>query len=244
MNIPNILSIVRIALIPVFVVLFFLPFPFMRFAALGVFLLASLTDMLDGYLARKLKQITKIGTFLDAIADKMLITCALFSVTISLTIVGIVDGRFWSSVTNYFTWESVFLIVVLACTIIITCREFIISGLRSIAQARGITIAADKLGKFKMIFQVIAIVFLIPHYDISGLNDLAGIIALSIGSLMLLVATMFTLVSAINYLTKYRNVFSVKEEQKLAQKEKEEDISACHVNIENQEAPPSQETNS
>jgi len=77
MNIPNTLTMLRIALIPLFVILFWLPFTWTDFAAATVFLLAAITDWLDGYLARKLDQTSRLGAFLDPVADKLIVAVAL-----------------------------------------------------------------------------------------------------------------------------------------------------------------------
>jgi CDP-diacylglycerol--glycerol-3-phosphate 3-phosphatidyltransferase len=103
-----------------------------EYLALGIFLAAAATDLLDGYLARRWKQVTTVGTLLDPIADKMLISAAL----ISLVQVRMIPG-----------WIA----------ILIIGREFAVTGLRSIAAAEGYTISASDLGKTKMVFQVIAI---------------------------------------------------------------------------------------
>jgi CDP-diacylglycerol---glycerol-3-phosphate 3-phosphatidyltransferase len=100
--------------------------------ALGIFLSAALTDLLDGYLARRWKQITTVGTLLDPIADKLLVSAAL----ISLVQVRVVPA-----------WM----------TILVVGREFAISGLRSIAAAEGYVIKANELGKTKLVTQVVAI---------------------------------------------------------------------------------------
>jgi CDP-diacylglycerol--glycerol-3-phosphate 3-phosphatidyltransferase len=102
------------------------------FLALGIFMAAALTDLLDGYLARRWKQVTTVGTLLDPIADKLLISAAL----ISLVEMRLLPG-----------WM----------VIIIISREFAVTGLRSIAAAEGYTIAAGDIGKWKMVFQVIGV---------------------------------------------------------------------------------------
>lgn len=144
MNIPNLLTLLRIFFVPFLVAVLVqtdiaLPAPDGRSAnvplALGIFLAAAMTDLLDGYLARKWKQITTIGTLLDPIADKLLISAAL----ISLVQVRAVAG-----------WM----------VILIVGREFAVSGLRAIAAAEGYTIHASDLGKTKMISQVAAVSFL------------------------------------------------------------------------------------
>jgi len=132
-NLPNALTLVRIFAVPVLVAL--LMTKNMLVAAL-IFLAASLTDLLDGYLARKRGQITTLGVLLDPVADKLLISSAF----ISLIEYGIVEA-----------WMVV----------IIVGREFAVSGLRSIASTQGFTISASELGKLKMVAQVTAITLLI-----------------------------------------------------------------------------------
>jgi CDP-diacylglycerol--glycerol-3-phosphate 3-phosphatidyltransferase len=141
MNIPNFLTLLRIFFVPLLVAA--LVQENVNFAvggvlitndwlALGIFLAAAATDLLDGYLARRWKQVTTIGTLLDPIADKLLISAAL----ISLVQIRILPG-----------WMA----------ILIIAREFAVSGLRAIAAAEGYTIKASDLGKTKMLSQVAAI---------------------------------------------------------------------------------------
>jgi CDP-diacylglycerol---glycerol-3-phosphate 3-phosphatidyltransferase len=141
MNLPNLLTILRIFFVPLLVVALVqddlglrvqgLPIP-NEFLALAIFLAAASTDLLDGYLARRWKQVTTVGTLLDPVADKLLISAAL----ISLVQVRMVPG-----------WIA----------ILIVGREFAVTGLRGIAAAEGFTIKASDLGKTKMVTQVIAI---------------------------------------------------------------------------------------
>src|ERR1700729_2914708 len=138
MNIPNALTILRIFFVPLLVATLVEDNGWMRlpvtneWLALGIFLVAAGTDLLDGYLARRWKQITTVGTLLDPIADKLLISAALVSLV---------------QVHRVPAWMVVLIIG----------REFAVSGLRSIAAAEGYTIQASDLGKTKMITQVIAI---------------------------------------------------------------------------------------
>jgi CDP-diacylglycerol--glycerol-3-phosphate 3-phosphatidyltransferase len=141
MNLPNSLTILRIFFVPLLVAALVeenvrLPLGSVvvtnEWLALAIFLSAAATDLLDGYLARRWKQVTTIGTLLDPIADKLLISAAL----ISLVQVGALRG-----------WMA----------ILIVGREFAVSGLRSIAAAEGYTIKANDLGKTKMAAQVVAI---------------------------------------------------------------------------------------
>lgn len=131
MNLPNLLTLLRIFFVPVLVAAL-VGEGRREMLALVIFLVAAFTDLLDGYLARRWKQITTVGTLLDPIADKLLISAAL----ISLVQVHAIPG-----------WMAILLIG----------REFAISGLRSIAAAEGYIIAANEIGKTKMVFQVVAI---------------------------------------------------------------------------------------
>lgn len=141
MNFPNALTILRIFFVPLLVAALVEENVTLRVSgrvvtndwlALGIFLAAAVTDLLDGYLARRWRQETTIGTLLDPIADKLLISAAL----ISLVQVEVLPG-----------WMA----------ILIVGREFAVSGLRSIAAAEGYTIRASDLGKTKMVSQVIAV---------------------------------------------------------------------------------------
>ena len=124
MNLPNKLTLLRIIMIPVFVVLLYLDFPFNNLVALAVFILASITDTLDGYIARKYNLITDFGKFMDPIADKLLVTAAMLVV---------VD------------WHMMPAWVV----IVVVAREFIVSALRLVAANNGRVIAAGWSGKVK-----------------------------------------------------------------------------------------------
>lgn len=157
MNVPNALTLLRIFFVPVLVAVLVQEDLQVRvgsvpitneFLALFVFLAAAATDLLDGYLARRWKQITTVGTLLDPIADKMLISAAL----ISLVQVRVLPG-----------WM----------TILIVGREFAISGLRSIAAAEGYVIKASELGKTKLITQVVAISLLLLSIHWKDLRPIA-----------------------------------------------------------------------
>lgn len=189
MNLPNRLSVARILLIPVFVVFFYLPFSYFRFIALGIFILACLTDALDGYIARKYNMVTNLGVFLDTNADKMLVTCALLLV--------MSDGHFLS-------------IVVAVCSMIIICRELIISVFKSLASTKGVTLQADKIGKFKATLQMIALMILLPYTNVYALSVSVASIMLYVGVGILALSTLLALISAFNYITKNKQV--LKEE--------------------------------
>src|SRR5580765_5714648 len=141
MNLPNALTLSRIFLVPVLVAVLLTKYD-VKMAA-TIFLAASMTDLLDGYLARKRGQVTTLGILLDPMADKLLISSAFISL-VQLQVVP--------------AWMVV----------IIIGREFAVSGLRSIASAQGFTIDASELGKIKMATQVAAITLLILGMPMPG----------------------------------------------------------------------------
>ncbi|MGI6435675.1 MAG: CDP-diacylglycerol--glycerol-3-phosphate 3-phosphatidyltransferase [Syntrophomonadaceae bacterium] len=136
MNIPNSLTLLRIILIPLFVIIISVKVPNGDYIAAAIFIVAALTDSLDGYLARKMKQVTKLGIILDPLADKLLITAAL----ISLVELGRIPG-----------WIA----------IVILGREFAVSGLRMIKAEEGVIIPASVWGKIKTVSQIVAVVVVI-----------------------------------------------------------------------------------
>ena len=150
MNLPNKLTILRVLLIPVFVVFLLgadMIGPWSVYAALAVFVIASLTDLLDGKIARKYNLVTNFGKFMDPLADKLLVCSAL----ICLIQLGQLPA-----------WV----------VIVIISREFIISGFRLVAADNGIVIAASYWGKFKTVFQMTAVVLLI--FNIPALSVLTS----------------------------------------------------------------------
>ncbi len=142
MNLPNKLTILRVAMIPFFVL--FMLFPVMgeadKWIALVLFIVASLTDMLDGHIARKYNLITNFGKFMDPLADKLLVCSALICL--------VELGRIASWIV-----------------IVIIAREFIISGFRLVASDNGVVIAASYWGKFKTTFQMIMICLMIANLE-------------------------------------------------------------------------------
>ena len=142
-NIPNTLTTFRLLLIPVFAVVFYLPYSWAFFAAAFIFWLASVTDILDGYLARKLDQSTPFGAFLDPVADKVMVSVALVVLA-----------------THY---QNIF--ITLASLIIIS-REIVISALREwmAEQGKRGNVAVSNMGKFKTAAQMLAIIGLIWQY--------------------------------------------------------------------------------
>ena len=147
MNLPNALTLARIFLVPLLVVVLVTKFEGrmifgirMELVGAAIFGLASLTDWLDGYLARRRKQVTTLGQLMDPLADKLLITAAL------LSLVQMDLAPAWM-------------------VLVILGREFAVTVLRGVAYSKGVVIAASPLGKFKMLSQVVAILLLILGYD-------------------------------------------------------------------------------
>ena len=140
-NLPNRLTLLRIFLVPFLVAVLLTKFTGSEYVGLAIFLLAAITDFFDGYFARRMKKVTRLGTLLDPIADKLLMSAAF----ISLVELGLAKA-----------WMIA----------IIIGREFAVSGLRSIAAQQGVTIAASPLGKGKMISQVVAIAVLILGHEL------------------------------------------------------------------------------
>ena len=132
MSLPNSLTLLRIFFVPLLVVLLLTKEPNMDLWAVGVFLLAAITDLLDGYFARRRAQVSRVGILLDPIADKLLTSAAFISLV---------------ELQQIPAW----------IVVIIIGREFAVSGLRSIASAEGFTMPASDLGKTKMVLQVVAI---------------------------------------------------------------------------------------
>lgn len=173
-NLPNVLTLSRILLIPVFVVLFSTPTPERSLWAASVFVIAAVTDLLDGYLARRRSQVTKLGRLLDPIADKLLILSGLF------LLVGLGQVPAWVA-------------------IVITGREVAVTGIRAIAANAGIVIEAERLGKYKMVFQVVAITLLImANAAVPGLE-----FAFALGMALLYVALVLGVVSGAGYLVSF-----------------------------------------
>lgn len=146
MNLPNKLTVARVIMIPFFIVFLYLDvWGFENYIAVGIFILASLTDLLDGKIARKYNLVTNFGKFMDPLADKLLVCSAL---------IALVD------LNKIESW----------IVIIIIAREFIISGFRLVASDEGIVIAASMWGKVKTTVQMIMIITLTVNLDIPFIN--------------------------------------------------------------------------
>ncbi len=178
MNLPNKLTMVRMLLIPFFLICFEIDFPGHALTAFVIFVVASLTDFTDGYLARKDNLITDFGKFMDPLADKLLTASAF----VCLTSIGFIPA-----------WVVV----------IILAREFAITGLRTLAASDGIVLAAGIWGKAKTVSQMVAIIllllYLIPQLRFPALW--------MVGQITVYIATALTLWSGIDYFIINKDLF-------------------------------------
>jgi len=206
MNLPNKITVARICLVPIFMVVLFLPFESANLVGLVIFIIAALTDSLDGHIARSRNLVTNFGKFLDPLADKLLVTAAL------IALVGMDKIPSW------------FATVVIA-------REFMVTGIRLLANGEGRVIAASIWGKIKTITQIIAIslllldntgnlpvdesdVFmfgklknLVMTFSQSPIQNIIGILAV----VMIIVAIIITIFSGVDYLVKNKDVLKLED---------------------------------
>jgi len=189
MNIPNLLTIIRMALVPVFIVFFYLGQGggFYAILAFAVFVVASATDAVDGYIARKQNLITNFGKLMDPLADKVLTTAA-FIVFVDMHIIP--------------AWM----------VIVILAREFIITGLRGVAASEGVVIAAGQSGKLKTVFQMVAICLIL--FDAAGGSwagaEAFGAFVAGAGLVCLWIAVVLTVYSGVEYLWQGRKLLNLK----------------------------------
>lgn len=191
MNLANKITLTRIILVPIFI-LFLTPMPhwlgnenmlfhvisnYNLVIATGIFIIAAITDKLDGYVARKYNQITAFGCFLDPLADKLMIISALV---------------FLVQENKVASWVA----------LIIIGREIAVTGLRGLAALNNKVLAADKYGKIKLVFQVITIpLYLLNNYPLSL------IISFPFADVMMFFTLIITVLSGVNYFVKNRDVF-------------------------------------
>ena len=175
-NLPNLLTLSRIAAIPVLVVLLYFNDPLMRWICLGVFSVAGATDYFDGYLARHRNEVSPMGRFLDPIADKLLVV----SVIVMLIAIQQVEG------------------LVVIAALVILCREIMVSGLREFLAEIKVPLPVSKLAKWKTAIQMIALGFLIVGQDAGP-----AILPMEIiGDAGLWIAAVLTLVTGYDYLAR------------------------------------------
>ncbi len=197
----NVITMIRICLVPLFVIVLVCPWPewmslpnisisTKRYMAAGIFILISCTDWLDGYLARSRNEVTDFGKFMDPLADKILVAAAL----LALVELGSLPG-----------WVA----------LVILAREFIVSGVRMVAASNGVVTPASYIGKFKTVFQMIAIVlFTIKDAHINdpfsvAISDTLWLVSWGV----MIIALILTIVSMLDYIIKARDLigFAPKE---------------------------------
>lgn len=188
MNLANKLTLLRVILIPFFIVCFYIPnlvvntisvnnylIPYANLLGLVIFLLAAITDFIDGYIARKYNMITDFGKFMDPLADKLLVTAALLILLEN----GLIAG-----------WV----------VFIILAREFIVTGFRTIAASKGVVIAAGWLGKIKTVVQFIMISTLLLNYPFELFNW-------PVDQIFVALAVVLTVASGVEYIYKNLHIF-------------------------------------
>lgn len=179
MNLANKLTMIRMILVPVFLIFSLVDTMTGHIIALSIFVIASLTDKLDGYIARKYNQITDFGKFMDPLADKLLVTCALII---------LVEKNIFPS------W----------IVVVIIAREFIVSGLRTLAASQGVVIAASQWGKLKTVLQMTAIIMALLSLIVSA-SWLKVLTTITI--YLAVIATIF---SGVDYFVKGKHVLKIK----------------------------------
>lgn len=180
-SLPNLLTLMRILLIPVFILVFYLPFEWAHGLAAIIFALASFTDWLDGFLARKMEQMSPFGAFLDPVADKLLIACTL------LLLVGTKD-------INYITLPA----------IIIVGREIVVSALREWMAEVGsrASVTVNNIGKVKTTVQMVALLLLVTFDPVVSWWGVIGFIALYVAAILTIWSMVIYLIIAWPELTK------------------------------------------
>jgi CDP-diacylglycerol--glycerol-3-phosphate 3-phosphatidyltransferase len=184
LNLANSITIARILLIPVFLVFLLagIPEPYGDILAAVVFIIAAATDKLDGYVARKSKQVTTLGQFLDPLADKLLIAAALIALVAQDRVAA---------------WVAM----------VIIGREIAVSVLRIIGVSQGVSIPADRYGKLKTVLQIVYVVYvLVPTADIAKLIHVSTDVAVYIQWALAIVVVIVTLASGVRYFLNARGV--------------------------------------
>ena len=190
MNLPNFLTLIRMALVPVFIIFFYMGQEGVRLycvLAFAVFVVASLTDAIDGHIARSRNLITNFGKLMDPLADKVLTTAA-FIVFVDVHIIP--------------AWMA----------IVILAREFIITGLRGVAASEGVVIAAEFSGKLKTVLQMLAICFILLDSAIGNtpMTHSIWLVVSTLGAVLLWAAIILTVYSGVEYMWKGRKLLNLK----------------------------------
>ena len=186
-NVPNVLTIFRILLTPLFIVCLFYPNQYARLWALLIFIIASVTDAFDGHYARKYDQVTRQGKFLDPLADKILVSSAF----ISFAILELVP--YWM-------------------VVLIIFRDLFVTGLRMVMESQGFTMITSRIAKIKTGAQITVIIFILAFlgfqiFSFAWLKSLYSfIVEYKIVYILTLIATIFTVYTGISYLFRNRKI--------------------------------------
>ena len=176
MNLPNKLTVVRICLIPVFVVLAKMSAAWAQYAAVGVYVAACITDALDGRIARSRNLVTNFGKFMDPIADKLLVMSAMIVLTYQHRMPD---------------WVCILMLA----------REFLVSGFRLVAVENGVVIAAGPLGKLKTVFQMVSTIALLLFVPVEGDGGTLALIA----NILMYIALALTVISGADYIIRNKD---------------------------------------
>ena len=176
MNLPNKLTILRICLIPFFVLCVKMPSTGMQIAAVAIYVIACATDALDGHIARSRGLVTNFGKFMDPIADKLLVMSAMIVLT--------AQGRMPD-------WVCILMLA----------REFLVSGFRLVAVENGVVIAAGPLGKLKTVFQMVSTIALMLFVPVEGPGGALSVV----GVVLMYIALALTVVSGADYIWRNRD---------------------------------------
>ena len=179
MNLPNKLTMLRVCLIPFFVLFAKLEGLGMQMIAVAIYIVACITDSLDGRIARSRNLVTNFGKFMDPIADKLLVMSAMVVLT--------AQGRMPD-------WVCILMLA----------REFLVSGFRLVAVENGRVIAAGPLGKLKTVFQMIATIALMLLVPVAG-EPLLGIAGVTAANVLMYIALILTVISGADYLIRNRD---------------------------------------
>lgn len=177
MNTANKLTLLRIILIPVFIAFFYINIKYQYFYAAAVFIIAAVTDMLDGRLARKHNMVTNFGKLIDPIADKLLVCSALVMLMTK----------------PQFEMSAIVVIILIG-------REFIISGLRLLAASGGKVVAASNWGKIKTVVQIVAVCTVLMEYE------LLGWLNIPFGQILMWASAALAVISLVHYFVKNKEV--------------------------------------
>lgn len=198
MNLPNLITLSRIPMLFIVVELMFSRLQWTDTAAFGLFVIGAITDWLDGFLARRYRQVSNFGKLMDALTDKILIVGVFVAMLVQMPgdeIPG--TGLQYALLPN---WALFFVLVIMA-------REFLVTGLRLVAASQGIVLAAERSGKLKTVLQLVSISVLLLasalNHDFHLANSPSYFWFYNIGLVLFMVAALLTAASGFGYIVKY-----------------------------------------